>query len=115
EAAKGVRSPAHLALEREVAQESVILLENKNNTLPLVAKRIAVIGPNAHNRYNQLGDYTAPQDEQNVVTVYEGIRSRFPEAEVTYVKGLPIRDTLKTDIPAAVKAAREAEIGRAHV
>lgn len=111
-AAKTVRSAEHIALAREVARESVVLLENKKDILPLSAglKRIAVIGPNADNRYNQLGDYTAPQEESNVVTVYEGIKRRFQGAEVTYVKGVAVRDTQNTDIPAAVKAAREAEV-----
>lgn len=111
-AAVEVRSAAHISVAREVARESVVLLENKNHVLPLSShlKRIAVIGPNAHNRYNQLGDYTAPQADGNVVTVYEGIKRRFPAAEVTYVKGVAIRDTLHTDIPAAVKAARDAEV-----
>lgn len=111
-AAKTVRSAEHIALAREVARESVVLLENKNSTLPLSSKlkRIAVIGPNADNRYNQLGDYTAPQEDRNVITVYEGIKRRFKEAAVTYVKGVAIRDTLHTDIPAAVKAAREADV-----
>lgn len=110
--AAAVRSAEHVALAREVARESVVLLENKNNTLPLAPnlKRIAVIGPNAHNRYNQLGDYTAPQEETHVTTLYEGIKKRFKGAQVNYVKGVAIRDTLHTDIPAAVKAAREAEV-----
>ncbi|MCD8541043.1 MAG: glycoside hydrolase family 3 C-terminal domain-containing protein, partial [Leadbetterella sp.] len=84
----------------------------KNGVLPLAAnlKRIAVLGPNAHTPYNQLGDYTAPQDEKNVVTVYEGLKRRFPAAEVKYVKGVAIRDTLHTDIAAAVNAARAAEV-----
>lgn len=112
QAAQAVRTAEHVALAREVARELVVLLENKNGILPLAPnlKRIAVIGPNADNRYNQLGDYTAPQEEKNVVTVYEGIKRRFKEAQVTYVKGVAIRDTQHTDIPAAVKAAREAEV-----
>lgn len=112
QAAAGVRTAEHIGLAREVARESVVLLENKNKVLPLAPdiRRIAVIGPNADNRYNQLGDYTAPQEDSNVITVYEGIKRRFKEARVSYVKGVAIRDTLHTDIPAAVKAAREAEV-----
>lgn len=111
-AATEVRSAEHRTLAREVARESVVLLENKNGLLPLssAVKRIAVMGPNAHNRYNLLGDYTAPQEDSNVVTVYEGIKNRFKSAEVSYTKGVAIRDTLNTDIEAAVKAAREAEV-----
>lgn len=107
-----VRSPEHIALARETARQSVVLLENKGGILPLAAnlKRIAVLGPNAHNRYNQLGDYTAPQEDENIVTVYEGIKRRFPAAEVNYVKGVAIRDTQHTDIAAAVNAARAADV-----
>ncbi|MBB4038370.1 beta-glucosidase-like glycosyl hydrolase, partial [Dysgonomonas hofstadii] len=44
-----VRNPQHVSLAREAARQSVILLENKNNILPLGKdiKRVAVIGPNA--------------------------------------------------------------------
>jgi len=111
-AAEGVRTAAHIALARQVARESIVLLENKNGVLPLRpgTRRIAVIGPNADNRYNQLGDYTAPQEDSNVITVYEGIKRRFKNAEVSYVKGTAIRDTLNTDIAAAVQAARRADV-----
>lgn len=111
-AAEGVRTAAHIVLARQVARESIVLLENKNGVLPLRPgiRRIAVIGPNADNRYNQLGDYTAPQEDSNVITVYEGIKRRFKNAEVSYVKGTAIRDTLNTDIAAAVQAARRADV-----
>ena len=60
-AGKEVRSAAHVAVARKVAQQSVVLLENKNDLLPLRKNcKIAVIGPNANNQYNMLGDYTAP-------------------------------------------------------
>lgn len=107
-----VRTREHVALAREVAQQSIVLLENKNNTLPLSGsvKKIAVIGPNANTMYNQLGDYTAPQEEGVISTVYTGIKEKFKTAKVQYVKGVSIRDTINTDIPAAVKAARESDI-----
>lgn len=107
-----VRTNESMAIARETARQSIILLENKNNILPLkkTISRIAVIGPNADNQYNQLGDYTAPQDPENIVTVYEGIKASFPAATVNYVKGVAIRDTLNTDIPAAVQAAQHAEV-----
>lgn len=55
--------PEHIATAGQVAREAITLLKNDNNILPLSkgVKRIAVIGPNAANIYNQLGDYTAPQ------------------------------------------------------
>lgn len=107
-----VRTSESIAIARETARQSIILLENKNNILPLkkTISRIAVIGPNADNQYNQLGDYTAPQEPENIVTVYEGIKAKFPTATVKYAKGVGIRDTLSSDIPAAVQAAKNAEV-----
>jgi len=73
-------------------------------------KKIAVIGPNADNIYNQLGDYTAPQPESNVVTVLEGVRQKLGSDRVVYVKGVAIRDTTEQNIEAAVAAAKSAEV-----
>ena len=110
--AKVVRNPEHTALAKEVALEGITLLKNEGNLLPLSKelKKIAVIGPNADTMYNQLGDYTAPQDPEYIITPLEGIRAKWPNAEVTYIKGTAIRDTTQTDIPAAVAAAKEAEV-----
>ena len=71
---KVVATPEHIALSKKVALESIVLLKNENNLLPLSKsiKNLAVIGPNADNIYNQLGDYTAPQPEEKIVTVLEG-------------------------------------------
>jgi beta-glucosidase len=113
QAAKLVRTPATVQLARQVAQESIVLLKNEQNLLPLAKtlQRIAVIGPNADNIYNQLGDYTAPQPASNVVTVFEGIRAKMPATtQVTYVKGCAIRDTASANIAEAVAAARQAQV-----
>lgn len=63
-AKKEINTQEQLLLSRQVARESIILLENKNNILPLKKGiKLAVVGPNADNVYNMLGDYTAPQAE----------------------------------------------------
>ena len=110
--AKVVRNAQHIALAKEVALEGITLLKNQGNLLPLSKnlKKIAVIGPNADTMYNQLGDYTAPQDPEYIITPLEGIRAKWPNAQISYVKGTAIRDTTQTDIPAAVKAAQDAEV-----
>lgn len=112
-AKKLVRDQAAIAVARQVARESIILLRNEKQTLPLKKqlKSIAVIGPNADNMYNQLGDYTAPQDEKKVVTVLEGIKAKLAgKAQVNYVKGCDIRDTSDVNIAAAVRAAEASEV-----
>lgn len=112
EAAEKVRSREHIDCARRVAQASVTLLKNDKSVLPLSESisSIAVIGPNADNRYNMLGDYTAPQEEQNIKTVLDGIISKIPTARVEYVKGCAIRDTMTYEIDKAVTAARQAEV-----
>lgn len=112
-AAQQVRNPQHIDLAAEVARQSIVLLKNDNALLPLKKeiKRIAVIGPNADNTYNQLGDYTAPQDPDQVITVLEGIQNKVGKStQVSYVKGCAIRDTSDLSIREAVAAAREAEV-----
>lgn len=111
-AAKEVRSAENVNLARRVAQSGIVLLKN-NNVLPLDAKevkRIAVVGPNADNRYNMLGDYTAPQEESNIKTVLDGVLSKLPANAVEYVKGCAVRDTTNTDIDKAVEAARRSDV-----
>ena len=76
-AENGVGTPEHAQIAKQVALESTILLKN-NGILPFgdQVRKVAVIGPNADNLYGQLGDYTAPQDPDRVVTMLEGIRDK---------------------------------------
>lgn len=95
-----------------VAQESVVLLKNENNVLPLKKdiKRIAVIGPNADNIYNQLGDYTPPQRPGTGVTVLQGICSSVsPATEVVYSRGCGVRDTCREGFSDAISAAKNSD------
>lgn len=102
----------HETQNLKAAQESVILLKNDNEMLPLskTVKKVAVIGPNADNVYNMLGDYTAPQADGSVITVLQGIREKLPNAQVEYVQGCHIRDTSLNDIVRAVRAAEGADV-----
>ena len=76
-AEQGVGTPENIAVAKQVALESAVLLKN-NGILPLGdnINKVAVVGQNADNMYNQLGDYTAPQDPGRVVTMLEGIRDK---------------------------------------
>lgn len=108
-----VRSPEHVNMALEAARKSIVLLENKDNFLPLSpkkVKKVAVIGPNAHNRYNMLGDYTAPQEDSNIITVLDGITSLMGASKVSYVRGCAIRDTSWDEIDKAVEAAKKADV-----
>lgn len=110
--AQKVATAQNKTVARQVARESIVLLKNDQHILPLSKslKRIVVIGPNADNAYNQLGDYTAPQAEGKVQTLLTGIRAAVGNStRIDYVKGCAIRDTSNSDIAAAVAAAKQAE------
>ena len=107
-AAALVHDEAAVSLALQTARESITLLEN-NGVLPLrPGARIALVGPNADNVYNQLGDYTAPQADGKIVTMLDGLRAR--GAKVTYAKGCAIRDTKENGIAEAVRAARASDV-----
>lgn len=111
-----VGSTKHQTVARQVADESMVLLKNdtldSRPLLPLskAIKNITVIGPDADNAYNQIGDYSAPQRPGKVITVLQGIREKLPGAHIRYVKGCAIRDTTWNQIDEAVKAARQADV-----
>lgn len=87
-----VHSAAHQEVSMRAALESIVLLKNEKEMLPLSKSlgKIAVIGPNAKEvkeltcRY---GPARAP-----IKTVYEGIKEYLPDAEVSYAKGCDIID-----------------------
>lgn len=100
------------SLSLESSLKSIVLLKN-DGILPISRdiKNIAVIGPNADNMYNQLGDYTAPQNPDHIVTVLEGIKNRAkPDTKIVYAKGCSIRDTNDADFESAIKAAKSADV-----
>ena len=110
-AAGTVASDAHTVVALEAARKCVTLLKNHNGILPLKKdKRILVVGPNADNVYNQLGDYTAPQAEGHVMTVLDGICQCVGASRVEYVRGCAVRDTSWNEIDLAVAAARRADV-----
>ena len=106
----GVGTAENITVAKQVALESVILLKN-NGILPFSEdiKKVAVIGPNADNIYNQLGDYTAPQDPGRIVTMLEGIQQK-GRAEVSYVKGCAVRDENDANIDEAMRLAQDVDV-----
>jgi beta-glucosidase len=89
---ESVDSPEHRQLALKVAQESMVLLKNEGNLLPLERgkyKRIAVIGPNADFERMQSGNYTGRGVK--TVTILAGIKELAGDGvEVTFNKGCPL-------------------------
>jgi len=112
-AERTVHSEAHRALALQTAREGIVLLRNEGGLLPLDRQRdhsIAVLGPNADDPRNQLGDYTANTVLQHVVTVLEGIRKAAPLSTVTHVRGCDVTESAHDDVEAAADAARRADV-----
>jgi beta-glucosidase len=94
---RDVLTPESVALARKVAQESMILLRNENGLLPLKkeTKTIAVIGPLADSKADQLGSWASNGRADDAVTPLEGIKAKLPQSDVVYAKGVEIRSMEK--------------------
>lgn len=106
-------APSHRSLALEAAQQSIVLLTNHNGFLPLNLKKlktVAVIGPLADDSLNQLGGYT--NRGARVVTVKEAIQLGISKSNITmiYARGANADDKNTTMIPAAIEAAKGADI-----
>jgi beta-glucosidase len=103
---------AHRALARDVARRAIVLLTNRAGTLPLPPDggRIAVIGPLADARDDMLGPWAAGGRPEDMVTILEGLRAAFPAREVVHVLGVEIGRGDTSGIPAALDAARAADV-----
>lgn len=114
-------SPRNREIAREVAEKSVILLDNKG-ALPLSGPgKIAVVGPCGDDPLAFLGCYSYPNhvlprypelDRLGlaVPSLLEALRVELPEAEITTHQGCPIRDEDRSGFAAAVEAARAADV-----
>lgn len=95
-ASSELESPAHKAHSLKMAEQSIVLLKNENNTLPLSKKirKIAVLGPNADNNIAVLGNYNGTPSE--IVTALQGIKNKLGNnVEVVYEKAINFtNDTL---------------------
>lgn len=84
-----LEAPEHKAHALKMAQQSIVLLKNQNQVLPLSKslKRIAVIGPNADDRMALLGNYNGVPSR--VISVLDGIREKLgTQTEMIYEPGV---------------------------
>jgi beta-glucosidase len=107
-------TPANLTAARTSADESMTLLENHNNALPLSTslQHVAVVGPLADDAIDQLGpDVPIGYDitQGKVVSVLDGIKAALPHASVTYQQGCDANCTSDTGFAAATAAANAAD------
>ncbi len=105
-----VGSDKHLALTKEAARKSLVLLKN-NGVLPLKTdQKVAVIGPNADNFDVLIGNYHGKPVRP--VTALEGLRARFGNGNVAYAPGSSLGGTMFTHyetVPAAALSHRDGD------
>lgn len=108
-----VRSASAMALARKAAASSMVLLKNANALLPLSkqTKRIALVGPLANNRSEVMGSWKARGEDNDVVTVFEGIKNKLGSGtEVNYVQGCDFLDPSTSEFSAALEAAKQSDV-----
>jgi len=104
--------PEHRQLARKVATESLVLLQNRGNLLPLSkkVKKVALIGPLGDAPDDQLGTWRGEGQAKDTLTLLTGLRQELPQARVEYLKGCSADGKGKAQIEAAVKLARQSEV-----
>jgi beta-glucosidase len=108
---KRVHIPAHVALSQQIAEESIILLKNDKQLLPLninSLKSLAVIGPNANQV--QYGDYSSTRDNRSGTTILDGIKQLAgSKIKINYAKGSTLSGLDTSDFPEAIAAAKNSD------
>jgi len=109
-----ILNPDHVQTTLELARESIVLLKNEKNTLPLdrkKIKRIALIGPLADNQRSLLGCWQCMGREEDVVSIHEGLKNRLgSNVVIDYAKGCEINSDNKGGFKKALQAARQADV-----
>jgi beta-glucosidase len=109
---KIARCADHVALSRQIAEESLVLLKNDRGLLPLdpaKIKSLAVVGPNADQV--QFGDYCWSKNNRDGVTVLRGLRERLGDQVVIhYAKGCDLAGPSTDGFAAAVEAAKQSDV-----
>ena len=93
-------TPADRAAERSAADESMVLLKNDNNALPLdPTKSVAIIGPLGDDQHDMLGPWWGQGRDADAVSLLTGIKAQDPN--VTFAQGCAMNDV---DPPALTPA-----------
>ena len=97
-------------LSREAGAKSIVLLKNDQGALPLNnPKKIAVIGSLAKSQKDMLGFWANEGIVDEVVTVYEGLKNKYPESDVVYADGYDL-STNELHLMDARNAAMQSDV-----
>ncbi len=107
-----IKCKEHVELALKAARESMVLLKNDGDTLPLKKdiKSLAIIGPLADNQDELLGTWAFTGDPKDVVTVLEGVKGKVsPKTKVLHAKGCDIEGDSKEGFADAVEKAKASD------
>ena len=104
--------PQSMDIAARLAAESMVLLKNENNVLPLTdKKKIAVIGPMAKNGWDLLGSWRGHGKDTDVAMLYDGLAAEFAgKAELRYALGCNIQGENREGFAEALEAARWSDV-----
>lgn len=122
--ARVVGNPAHQEAVLDMAKKSIVLLKNEGDLLPLKkqGQKIALIGDLADDKNSPLGSWRIASDDNTAVSVLEGMQkykgnklsfeqgAQLVKGRETFVNELEFNTTDKSGFPAAVKAAKNADV-----
>lgn len=102
--------PAHRRMALQVARESMVLLKNDEQILPLskTPGKVALIGPAI--KQQEFGDYTCTPEEDQAVTIYDGVVEKIGKDAVLYARGCEFMDDNTDGIAEAVQVAQQADV-----
>lgn len=105
--------PESMAVAQQLAEESMVLLKNSNQTLPLAndIKQIALIGPMVKDSVNMMGSWEGQGLTSAVETIMEGFEKEFlGKATLNYAKGCGFDGTDESGFDEAVQMAQKSDV-----
>jgi len=103
------RQPKAIALAREAARKSIVMLKNEGDLLPLAkSAKVAVIGPFAQGQHDIIGGWCVYGDDAQGIALDTGLRNA--GGQITVTDGCDMEAPIAGGITAAVAAARAADV-----
>jgi len=103
----------YLDAAKQSALQSMVLLKNENNTLPILSsnKKVALIGPMANEMYEQMGTWVFDGDSTLTITPLKAMKDALGDDKVLFAKGMEITRTQHTKgFKQALKLAKKADV-----
>ena len=102
---------SNLYAAKELAKKSMVLLQNKDDVLPIKeGKKIALIGPFANHKREMLGSWVLAPDPKRTVTFLEGLENRYGKQNIYFSPGCQIREEIPNGFKDAIAQAQKADV-----